>query len=320
MPNPMEIRGALTALALIVVALLVGVHIRVGIPGQPILETLRFHLAVLLVIIVVCLLLAGANWRAAFFALLAIASAGQGLWVIGQQQAGRPASAALAGLPSLSVLHFNMLFNNHGNGRAIADLVRDSGAAFAFLAEAAPIRRYLPELRQAYPDQIGCMPENACDLLFLSRYKLSEVKIHTLGEMFQNRAFSAYADVDGTRVAIVAVHLTKPYFDDFAAGEIKALADIIDSLDGPVIVSGDFNAAPWSKNLQRLLLRCKLVPAPSYPATWPPEIGMFGVPLDNIFTRAPAFVTEIAPLSNTLGSNHRGLAAKVSIPPVQPAL
>jgi endonuclease/exonuclease/phosphatase (EEP) superfamily protein YafD len=320
MTNPMEIRGALTALALIVVALLIGVHVRVGIPGQPILETLRFHLAVLLVLLAVCLLLASGNWRAGLFALVAVVSAGQGLWVINQQQAPRPALAALAGLPAISILHFNMLFNNTANGRAIADLVRDSGAAFAFLPESAPLKPFLPELRQTYADQIGCMPNADCDLLFLSRYKLSEVKIHTLGEMFQNRAFSAYADVAGTRVGIVAVHLTKPYFDDFAAGEIKALADIIDSLDGPVIVSGDFNAAPWSKNLQRLLRRSKLVPAPSYPATWPPEIGMLGVPLDNIFTRAPAFVTEIAPLSSALGSNHRGLAAKVSILPAPPAL
>lgn len=319
MPNPMEIRGALTALALIVFVLLVGVHVRVGIPGQPILETLRFHLAVLLVLIAVCLLLAGASWRAGLFTIMAVASVGQGLWIIGQQQASRPASAALAGLPSISVLHFNMLFNNIGNGRAIADLVRDSGAAFAFLPEAAPLKPFLPELRQTYADQIGCLPGAECDLLFLSRYKLSEVKIHTLGDMFENRAFSAYADVAGTRVAIVAVHLTKPYFDEFAAGEIKMLADIIDSLDGPVIVSGDFNAAPWSKNLQRLLRRSKLVPAPSYPATWPPEIGMLGVPLDNIFTRAPAFLTEIAPLSDTFGSNHRGLAAKIAILPGQPA-
>jgi endonuclease/exonuclease/phosphatase (EEP) superfamily protein YafD len=311
----MEIRGALLALALIVVVALIGVHVPIGIPGQPILENLRFHSASLLLLLSFFLLFSGARWRAGLFALVALASVGQGLWVVAREQSARPPAEALAGLPTISVLHFNMLASNTANGAAIADMVSNSGADFAFLPEAVPVQPFLPELRKTYIDQIGCTAPGNCDLLFLSRYKLSDIKVHSLSKFSQNRVFTAYADIAGSPVAIVAVHLTKPYFDEAARGEIVDLAQVLKTIKGPVIIAGDFNAAAWSSNLEELLRWAKLVPAPYYPATWPPDAHMLGVPLDNIFTRAPAIISEIAPLPDALGSNHRGLTAKVVILP-----
>ena len=47
--------------------------------------------------------------------------------------------------------------------------------------------------------------------------------------------------------------------------------------------------------------------------TWPVRAGMFGVPIDNIWTRAPLLIEQVAALPDAMGSNHRGLTASLSI-------
>ena len=77
---------------------------------------------------------------------------------------------------------------------------------------------------------------------------------------------------------------------------------------------GDFNAAPWSRSLWRLE-RAHGLRHPSRPiATWPRELGGFGLPIDHILLRGPAGFQEISPWGEALGSNHRGLLARVALP------
>ena len=78
-------------------------------------------------------------------------------------------------------------------------------------------------------------------------------------------------------------------------------------------MAGDFNAAGWSDSIDRLAREERLIPGPYYPATWPVRAGMFGVPIDNIWTRAPLLIEQIAALPDAMGSNHRGLTANLSV-------
>ena len=107
------------------------------------------------------------------------------------------------------------------------------------------------------------------------------------------------------------MHLVKPYFDDFADEELERLAEILGGMTGPMVLAGDFNAAAWSNSVDNLAWRSNLMPGPSYPATWPVPLGPLGVPIDNIFTRAPLSIARVRSLDDALGSNHRGLMAEI---------
>lgn len=307
-----EIRGLLTAFALVAAALVVAVSGPTVIPGQPLLQTLRFHLAGGLVLLVVLLFIAGARWRGAAFALLAAVSLGQGAWIVyGQEQARAP----LAGAPTAAVfdlMSFNILIHNR-NGAAIADMILARSPDVVFLFEAAPIFDELQRLAEVYPYRAACDREETCDIIMLSKTPLEDVAVVSLSEFSPQRTIFAVSEIGGQRVNLVAVHLTKPYFDYADQIEAWVLSRQLERLEGPVVMAGDFNAAPWSCNLQRLAANAGLVHAPDYPATWPTEAGPLGVPIDNAFTRAPAIVESVAALADPMGSNHRGIVARIAI-------
>jgi endonuclease/exonuclease/phosphatase (EEP) superfamily protein YafD len=107
--------------------------------------------------------------------------------------------------------------------------------------------------------------------------------------------------------------MAKPYFDDFAEQEAWHIRQVINRTEGPLVLAGDFNAAAWSHNIDRLARAAKLIPPPYYPATWPIRLGPLGVPIDNMFTRGPLFISSIHALDDSMGSNHRGIMAELSL-------
>jgi endonuclease/exonuclease/phosphatase (EEP) superfamily protein YafD len=265
------------------------------------------------VLAVIALVVAGGWRRAILFALLVAVSVAEGGYFIYRQQADRMALASAAGGPMLRVLSFNILGHNESNGAAIADFIETSGADVAVVMESAPLFPHLESLAQVFRGRAGCDLEATCDLMLLTREPLQEVAFQSLGPFWRNRLVTARTTVNGAEIGIVGVHMVKPYFDAASIGEAHRLRRVLDGFDGPLVVAGDFNAAPWSDNIEWLMRNAGLVPGPGYPATWPVELGPLGVPIDNVFTRAPLFVEAIEALGDAMGSNHRGLVANIAV-------
>jgi len=304
-----EFRGAITALALVACLAALAVSYDVGIPGQALLQTLRFHVAAMVLGLSVLLFISGAWWRGVLFLAIAGASVGQGALIIKAQQDVRMEVAAQSTRPLFKLLSFNILSNNR-NGAAIADFMVSSGADVVMLMEASPIDKQREKTRVAYPYATFC---EACDSVIFSKTPLTDLKVSSLGPAWRNRLVTASTIIDGTRVNLVLAHLVKPYFDDLAAGEIYGLAQALQRLEGPLLLAGDFNAAAWSDNVVRLANWRHLAPGPAYPATWPVGLGPLGVPIDNVFTRAPLVITDVRATEDAFGSNHRGLLAEVAL-------
>jgi endonuclease/exonuclease/phosphatase (EEP) superfamily protein YafD len=119
--------------------------------------------------------------------------------------------------------------------------------------------------------------------------------------------------VEGAGVTVVGIHLSKPYFDEASVQELGYLRYVLSQVPGPVVLAGDFNSALWTAPVARLGRAQNLIPAPSYPATWPVELGPLGVPIDNIFTRGDARILEISAGADSFGSNHRYLLARIGL-------
>jgi endonuclease/exonuclease/phosphatase (EEP) superfamily protein YafD len=290
----------------------VAVSIDFGIPGQPLLQTLRFHVAAVLGIGVVLLLAGGSRWRAAIFLAILCVSLAEGGAFIYRMQAERAEALRAPHEPFLRLVSFNVLHGNTANGEAIADMVKASGADVVVLLEAGPVFPHLDSLRQEYAGHAGCEAERACDLLLLSRTPLTGIEKRSLGYFYRDRLITAQTRIGGVVVNLVAAHLVKPYFDSAAVVEAQELERILGRLEGPLLLAGDFNAAPWSDTIEGLTREADLLAGPSYPATWPVFLGPLGVPIDNIFTRRPLVIDKVEALE-AMGSNHRGLAADIVI-------
>lgn len=313
MPLLRELRGALTAFALVLCGLLVLVSYDFGIPGQALLQTLRFHIGAALLGIMLLHLVTGAWWRAILFLAVATISIGQGGLVLLHQQKARAPVTAQPGQLLFRMLSFNLLQSNLGNGQRIASYIATSGADVVLIMEAGPIKPYADEIAKTYPYRTQCTARGACDVFLLSKTPLIDPQVSSMSRVWENRLVVASTVVGGQTVTIVGAHMTKPYFDDVAEGEAWVMGQAISRREGPLILAGDFNSAAWSNNIDRLARAQKLIPPPYYPATWPVRLGPVGVPIDNMWTRGPLYISSIYALEDPLGSNHRGLMAELSL-------
>ena len=306
-----ELRGGVTVAALVVAGILFLVSKDVGLPGQALLQSIRFHIVALMLPLVVLLLLGRAWFRALLFVAVAGYSAYEGASIIASQQALRSSVADTGTRPLFTFIGFNLLIYNE-KGERIADFLAGSDADILLTMESDPIYDHMDRMRETFPYISPCL-ENICDVRLFSRTPLENVRVRTLGAMWKNRLILAETVIDGVRFTIVATHLSKPYFDQTAAGEIAQLTQTLGFIDGPILLAGDFNAAAWSDDVARMARRRDLAPGPGYPATWPVRAGLLGVPIDNLFARGPLVITDIEALPDAMGSNHRGLKATISV-------
>jgi endonuclease/exonuclease/phosphatase (EEP) superfamily protein YafD len=307
-----ETRGILTGLAVLGVAMLVAISVDLGLPGQELLSTLRFHIAVAMLVLPLALLLTGARLRAlVLFGLIAL-SLTQGVVMVVAQQERRAGLEMRQPRSSFEALSFNVL-NSNQQGVAAARYIAESTADVVVLMEGSGVESGWTAIAESYPYRLGCEEGRYCDLAILSRTPFVDAEKHLLHALSRWRLFQASTMIEGQLVTVVALHLTKPYFDNMAEFELRQAKALIASIPGPVLVMGDFNAAAWSNDIDAFADGLNLVPPPVYPATWPVELGVLGAPIDNMFTRGDALIRHIASTPESFGSNHLGLYATVEL-------
>lgn len=244
--------------------------------------------------------------------VISLALAGHTI-LIKRAHAISPTAQEAQARPALRVMSFNMLSENLKNSARIARMISQSGVDIAIIPEGSPLIFHLPEIEKTYPYRFGCGAVTpTCDLLVFSRLPLKNVAAGNLSELRRDRMMQAVVDVEGVPVRVVAVHVSKPYFDDYHRNELYALKAILGNDPGPMIIAGDFNSGSIAPDMQRLLTQMNLRTAPGgEPGTWPVQIAPYGlgIAIDHIYSRPPLVPQRVERLPEDYGSNHYGLIA-----------
>ncbi|MGV8938902.1 MAG: endonuclease/exonuclease/phosphatase family protein [Allorhizobium sp.] len=224
------------------------------------------------------------------------------------------ATRAPEGETPLKVLSFNILGDNVKNGKRIADMIMASGADVAYVLEAGPLAPYLEALKATYPFRIGCGEATpTCDLLLLSRHPIIERQVATLSDLRRDRFAIADVVIAGKTVHFAAVHLSKPYFDDYHGEELEELGVRMARIGGTFVLGGDFNSAAIAPDMQKFLRDHQMTATGAEPATWPIEAGRFGIPIDHIFISPGIVAKSLQRIEHAMGSNHYGLIADLAV-------
>lgn len=306
-----ELRGMGTAALLAFALILLLISVPRWLPGVELLQSLRFHLAFLGIPLAIFLSIAGARWRALAAVILMVASAGQGVIPLVE---GFQRRAAVGGDPraTINVLNFNVLSGNM-TPRAAADFIMNEAPDIAIIMEAPGIEPFLSDIATVLPYRLGCDDPINCDLAMFSQTPLVNPRMLHMWPFLRERLAIARTTIDGVPITVIGTHLSKPYFDELAWVEMERVRDLLQSVEGPLVISGDFNAAAWSDAVAQLSREGDLVPPPWYPATWPVRLGPLGVPIDNMFTRGGALIETIEAPADSHGSNHLALRAQISL-------
>ncbi|WP_165225670.1 endonuclease/exonuclease/phosphatase family protein [Affinirhizobium pseudoryzae] len=214
---------------------------------------------------------------------------------------------------TITLLSFNVLASNAAGAEEIIDEIRRSGADVVYLLESVALKDRLAELDGIFPYRLGCgIRTRTCDLVVLSRFPVQDPTYASLSDLRQDRYVEFSADVAGKAVVFAAVHLSKPYFDDYHTEELEQVAHRLATKKAEVVLGGDFNSGTVAPDMISFLQTTGLRKAPHEPATWPVELGPAGIAIDHIYTSAALPIQSVRSVTN-YGSNHFGLLARIGV-------
>lgn len=302
------VRAVLTFVAICGVIVLILSLLGRWVPMGDALAVVRVHVLVLSVPVLVALAVSGGGRRAAVIAIPVLAVVAVTLW---HYRGPAPQMAADVPGPVLTLYQKNLLWNGADPAAILADILA-SDADIVTLQETSSRNAVLADgLAAAYAHRLTCSTSGNGGIALYARWPLRQP-----GERcaFANGLVVAEATLpDGSHLWIGSVHLNWPW-PYRQARQMPGIVDRLASLEGPVLIAGDFNMVPWGSSVRRVAGAARARRLGHYWTTFPQFGRAMPLPIDQVLIpEGAAGRLEIRPL---LGSDHLGLLARVTLPPV----
>jgi endonuclease/exonuclease/phosphatase (EEP) superfamily protein YafD len=230
------------------------------------------------------------------------------------------AKAADEGGPTIRIAYANLLKDNK-NHTAVIDWVLAEQPDIFIASEA--LGPWADALTVALVDSFPHGTKAPLgDLMIFSRRPLGEVR-HPVSRY--GHALITEIDTEAGKLAILGVHTAMPRNERYSTGRdamIETLGHIAWRQPEGIVVIGDFNAAPWSRPIRRLMTGGRLAYGPgAWIGTWPAYIPDWaGIPIDLVMAGGG---WRVAARQNgpRIGSDHRPVLAEIMGPkkPVESA-
>jgi endonuclease/exonuclease/phosphatase (EEP) superfamily protein YafD len=198
----------------------------------------------------------------------------------------------------------NLLYFERDRTAFVADVIA-SGADVVTLQEVSRVNEaMLEQLRPQYPHQLFCNARNFRKNAVVSRTPLDAA------DCDDHSGFArVVTQVRGRSVQVYGLHLYWPY-PYRQAEQVAQMVPVLTAQNAPFsVVAGDFNMTPWGRGVAAIER-----------ATYTDRIGqavwtydLYGYPLaiDHILATGGVGTLEARPM---LGSDHRGLVARIDFP------
>lgn len=266
----------------------------------------------------------GANaWRRTAAALGVAMVAAAALWPV--WRAAPAAGEAPCGVERLRVVTANLYAGNRAPARAAAALLALQPDILVTQETTAAFWRSSGLLRLRLPHVIARRAGGAYGVVLFSRLSIRDGAAGGRDAGAPGRAFGAI-DIAGREFGVVGLHVSWPLLGP-QREQIEGLERIMASLPPERILLGDFNAAPWSEALRRIERASGALVTPGLRKTWrggyPNPFGErslrapLGHQLDHILIPPGVGVARVW-TAKTPGSDHRAVAADLTIPRVCP--
>lgn len=198
----------------------------------------------------------------------------------------------------------NLLYKNNDHAGLVADIL---AVQPDFITVQELWRETLPiwnGITKDYPYNLKCFGLGGNSASLLSKWPIVEGTKTCRDDLGYS---AAQVEVEDGRVWLVSLHLPWPW--PFKQVEkLDQIVPLLEKLDGPVILAGDFNMVPWSNTMRRIERATGSRRAGPILSTL--ALGPFRLPIDHILTPQGQGVVTKRPL---LGSDHAGLVARFDL-------
>lgn len=226
-----------------------------------------------------------------------------------------PAHAGAEAPRTVEVLFSNVWWHNQRIDEAVAQ-IRAWAPDIVVLAEIDQRNRtILDTLAADYPYRVDCLEHWACDSAVLSRLPIVEDLSGWNGKRRIATSAARIATPFGA-LAVAGVHFDQPLPPRQVREQerqAEGLVDLLAPIQDPLLLVGDFNAAPWGRLLRGLSRDAGLEIAWGLEGTWPAALPWpLRIPIDHALTRNGLELVE-REVVRMPGSDHRALRLRVGL-------
>ena len=163
-----------------------------------------------------------------------------------------------------------------------------------------------PLLLADYPFFVRCRGGKRANLGLYSRLPLTQVEDgacpnNAYGTTRTAHILAEFQTGDGKPFSVITTHMDWPLPVARQREQLSALSAVVDKIEGPMILAGDFNSTPWSYALRDFVARNGLARETVNLVTYPLSWYYFGawrdtipfLPLDHVMTRGGIVVHDL---------------------------
>jgi endonuclease/exonuclease/phosphatase (EEP) superfamily protein YafD len=236
---------------------------------------------------------------------------GYGLWP--HLQIGAAAPRALAeGHRELKLMSFNTWFENQEFDQIRAEIERADADVVSLVEFGKRKQPVLDALAAKYPHRAACFELDFCNFVILSKHpiKATAARVGWAGPPL------LWAQLGGKfdGLSVIAVHTIRFPHSRAQFRQIQELVKFLETIPGRRIVTGDFNATPFSRITQTLANETGLKRLTSLPS-WPAWLLIPQIAIDHIFVSPELELVRNEAVGNASGSDHLPITLSVSVPP-----
>ena len=222
---------------------------------------------------------------------------------IGSRQA-RPAAPASG---TVTMMTHNLFGMNYEMEKVIA-AIRAEGPDIIVLQEyfGEQATDLHPLLLAEYPFFVRCRGGKRANLGLYSRIPFTQVDDgacpnNAYGTTRTAHILANFQTADGKPFSVITTHMDWPIPIARQHEQLDALSQVVDKIEGPMILAGDFNSTPWSYSLRDFVGRNgftrETMNLVTYPLSWY-YLGAWRetipfLPLDHVMTRGGVVVHDL---------------------------
>lgn len=216
----------------------------------------------------------------------------------------------------LKIVSLNINSQNT-NYHFIKNYLKSYDPDIVFLIELSPnMGSQLSSLKFDYPHGSAAMDVGPFGIGIMSKVPLQNTEVHRQ-ENSQIPFISSQIEINGVAIRIVAAHPFPPIDSQGAQlrnNYLNQLSQFIQKNKTPTILCGDFNAAPWSHQIKKVVNETELVIArgKGIITTWPSSLPFLRIPIDYCFTSKTIHVQNYSHGPH-IGSDHFPFQMKVDL-------
>jgi Uncharacterized protein conserved in bacteria len=163
-----------------------------------------------------------------------------------------------------------------------------------------------PLLLADYPFFVRCRGGKRANLGLYSRLPFTQVEDgacpnNAYGTSRTAHILAQFQTEDGTPFSVITSHMDWPLPVARQREQLSVLSEVVDKIEGPMILAGDFNSTPWSYALRDFVARNGFTRETMNLVTYPLSWYYFGawrdtipfLPLDHVMTRDGVVVHDL---------------------------